>query len=553
MIIETRHEVCNGHLLKWLVGAGLAWLEHNVDRVNQMNVFPVPDGDTGTNMLLTMRKACEQISHMNEEHAGIVAQAVARGALMGARGNSGVILSQLWDGFAKTVRGHELIDASLFVRACQSAVDAGYNAVVKPVEGTLLTVSREATQAIVNLAEHERDLTTLFETLVEAARRSLENTPNLLPILKEAGVVDSGGLGLVCILEGMLRLLQGERVHIDSPAALSANGYNWQQALAPEDEEGYGYDVQFLMRGANLDVEKVRAEIDAMGWSTLVVGDSHLIKVHVHVHDPGQPISYAIGLGAALDDIVVENMQKQYEEYVEERIARETDSSKPVDGIAVVAVASGEGLRSLFLNDLRAAYVVTGGQTMNPSTEDFLSAIDALPNDEIILLPNNKNVIMAARQAAAFSHGKRVEVLPTRTIPQGINALLAYANAEETANFDAILSAMSELSSTIITGEVTRATRSVNLDGVDVQEGQYIGLLDGRLITADQELYRVAHSVLKAAHAEDYELITLYYGKDITKQQAEAVADALSAEFAGQEIIVVPGGQPLYPYIISIE
>lgn len=553
MIVEAKHEVCNGHLLKWLVGAGLAWLEHNMDQVNQMNVFPVPDGDTGTNMMLTMRKACEQISHMNEENAGLVAEAVARGALMGARGNSGVILSQLWHGFAQAVRGHELIDVPLFVAACQSAVTAGYNAVVKPVEGTLLTVSREATAAIVQRAAYERDLAALFATMVTSAKESLQRTPDLLPILKEANVVDSGGLGLVFILEGMLRLLQGETVYTDSLTTTSTNGHDWQVAIVPEDEEGYGYDVQFLMHGSDMRVEEVRAAIDAMGWSTLVVGDERMIKVHVHVHDPGQPISYAINLGAALDDVVVENMQQQYQEYVQERIARETGHTKPVEGVAVVTVASGEGLKSLFLDDLHAAYVITGGQTMNPSTADFLAAIDQLPNDEIILMPNNKNIIMAAKQAASFSHGKRVEVIGTRTIPQGISALMAYLNVAEGEDFDEIQAAMTEAANAVVSCEVTRATRSVTLEGVKVQEGQYIGLLDGQLISAGEQVTEIVRSLLERAHAADYELITFYYGQDVNQAQAEALVGGLSEDFAGQEFVIVAGGQPLYPYIISVE
>jgi DAK2 domain fusion protein YloV len=335
---------------------------------------------------------------------------------MGARGNSGVLLSQLWQGFAQSVRGYEIFDAQGFARACQSAVQAAYQAVIKPVEGTILTVSREAMEVVVAQSAQERDLKNLLRVMVEAAQASLVRTPQLLPVLKEAGVVDSGGMGLVLILEGMLKLLTA-RIDLQPDKAL-VDTENWQQALAPEDEEGYGYDVQFLIRGERLDVDAVRKAIDAMGWSTLVVGDARLIKVHVHVHDPGQPISYAIRLGAALDDIVVENMQLQYEGYVEERLAREAGAARKVDGVAVVVVASGAGLCRLFLDELNAAHVITGGQTMNPSTEDFLTAIDSLPNDEIILLPNNPNIIMAARQAASMSPGKKITIVPSRTIPQ---------------------------------------------------------------------------------------------------------------------------------------
>jgi DAK2 domain fusion protein YloV len=553
MVVEIKRHICTGQLLKWLVGAGLVWLEYNVDQVNRMNVFPVPDGDTGTNMLLTMRKAYGEISHLNEDHVGIVADGIAKGALMGARGNSGVILSQIWYGFAKTLKGHEYFDAALFARACESAIDAAYKAVVKPVEGTILTVAREAGEEVIARAGYQSDLTALLEIMVEAAQKSLTNTPELLPLLKQAGVVDSGGMGLTYILEGMLRFLRGEVVPMDTEKAI-VDGQNWQQAIVPEDEEGYGYDVQFLMRGKYMDVGAVRTAIDAMGWSTLVVGDEKLIKVHVHVHDPGKPISYAIGLGAALDDVVVENMQQQYEEYVEERIARESGEGNAVEGVGVIAVASGEGMRHLFLEDLNAASVVTGGQTMNPSTEDFLAAIDKLPNDEIVLLPNNKNIILAAKQAASMCPGKNIQVVSTRTLPQGISAMLAYMNARESdASMEDIVADMQEAINSVTSCEVTIATRSVSIDGVDVEEGQVIGLLDGKLVISGATTEEVVLGLLRKAHAEDAELVTIYYGNDVTMEQVEQMVDKLSAEFARQEFVVVNGGQPLYPYIISVE
>jgi uncharacterized protein len=554
MVIEIKHQICNGHMLKWLAAAGLAWLEHNQHTVNRMNVFPVPDGDTGTNMLLTMRKACEGLAYLNEEHVGVVAEAIAQGALMGARGNSGVILSQLWRGFAAGIREQPVFDARLFARACELAVDAAYKAVVQPVEGTILTVAREATEAVVARAANESDLTDILAVMVATAHAALQRTPDLLPVLKEAGVVDSGGMGLVFILEGMLRFIRGEEVELKMQSdEILANGHHWQQALVPEDEAGYGYDVQFLMHGANLDVAAVRAAIDAMGWSTLVVGDERLIKVHVHVHDPGQPLSYAIGLGAALDDVVVENMQQQYESYVEKRIARETGTSAPVDGVAVIAVASGDGLRRLFLEDLGAAYVVSGGQTMNPSTEDFLAAIDSLPHSDIVLLPNNKNILLAAKQAASLSHGKRVQVVPSRTLPQGINAMVAYANLRDSHDFEAVHGAMQAALTEIVSGEVTTATRDAVVDGLEVREGQFIGLLDGKLVVTADTVTEAVVVLLRKAHADECELITLYYGGDVTEDQAQGLADTLSSDFTKQDVITVDGGQPLYPYIISIE
>ncbi len=553
MIIEVKKQICDGHLYKWLIAAGLAWLEHNHERVNQLNVFPVPDGDTGTNMLLTMKRAYEEIANLNEPHVGIVSEAVARGALMGARGNSGVILSQLLRGFAQRLHGHENFDAYLFSEACKSAVDMAYKAVITPVEGTILTVARLAKDTVVEKATQESSLLELLTLMVNAAYDALQKTPDLLPVLKKAGVVDSGGQGFVFILEGMLRLLRGEVVTMARDSVL-ANGEHWQDALVPEDEEGYGYDVQFLMYGKDMDVNVVRATIDAMGWSTLVVGDDKLIKVHVHVHDPGKPISYAIGLGVAIDDVVVENMQMQYQGYVEERIGREAGTGADVDGVAVVTVASGDGMRKLFTQDLQAAHVVSGGQTMNPSAEDFLAAIDKIPNKEIILLPNNKNIIMAARQAASLARDNQVRVVPSRSIQQGIAAMFAYVNTRETdVSLDEITQAMTNALNNVISADVTNATRSVEFDGVAVEEGHFIGLLDGTLVAAGDELFEVVGQLLRKANASEKELITLYYGAGQDEAQARALVDYLIHDFGSQEFEVVAGGQPLYPYIISIE
>lgn len=549
--------LCDGHRFKWLMAAGLAWLEQNHQTVDELNVFPVPDGDTGKNMLWTMRSAYKEVSGMDEEQVGLVGNAVAHGALMGARGNSGVILSQIWQGFARAIDGHDLIDAPLFVAACQSAVDAAYKAVTNPVEGTILTVAREATEAIVSHVDNdnEADLHKILGVMVAAAQVSVKNTPELLPVLKKAGVVDSGGQGLVYILQGMLRLVNGEAVMgLEGIGTIEAT-QSWQAALEPEDEAGYGYDVQFLMHGQALNVDQVRADIDAMGWSTLVVGNDRLIKVHVHVHDPGQPISYAIGQGVSIDDVVVENMQDQYQHFVEERLAREDESvvNEFVDTVAVIAVATGDGLIGLFHSDLSAAHMIAGGQTMNPSTQDFLSAVDALPNSRIILLPNNKNVIMAAQQAATLARDKEVRVVPTRTLPQGISAMIGYANAVESDNIEAIMAAMTEALGFVTSGEVTTATRDVEIDGVAVRTGQYIGLLDGDLVVAGHELVDVMRDLLTQAVDDDSEIITLYYGDSFDEAQARAVVDSLEDQFEDQEFEILRGDQPLYPFIISVE
>lgn len=555
MVVEIKRQVCDGQMLKWLFAAGLAWLEQHQKKVNAMNVFPVPDGDTGTNMRLTMKKAYDAIAHDDERNVGQVGEAIARGALMGARGNSGVILSQLLYGFSEALRGRDLLDMPLFARACERGVEMAYKAVNPPVEGTILTVAREASEGLNAFAKASGDLVEGFEVLLSAARASLQRTPDLLPILQKAGVVDSGGMGLTLILEGMSRLLKGETVFMNQNDTTSAaQPTDWQNALQPEDEAGYGYDVQFLIHGQVLDVEKIRADIDAMGWSTLVVGDSALVKVHVHVHDPGVPLSYAIGLGAAIDDIVVENMQMQYQGYVQQRASQEQSAEIiEVEGAAVIAVASGDGMNHLLKQDLGVAAVISGGQTMNPSTEDFLSVIERLPNHEIILLPNNRNIILAAEQAAGLMQDKQIRVVASRTIPQGISALIGYISTRETSTLDEIVEAMREGLHNIVTCEITTATRDVEINGVNVAEGQFIGLVDGQLRTASDTLETVVEQVLQKASADEYELITLYYGEGVTDRQAQALIERLRLAFSGQEFHLVYGGQPLYPYLISLE
>lgn len=557
MVVNTRRELCDGRTLHGLFAAGFRWLEHHRHRVNTLNVFPVPDGDTGTNMHLTMQKAYDMIADLDEPHAGIVAVRLARGALRGARGNSGVILSQLMRGFADVMRGHETFDVLLLARAGEQAVQAAYNAVMNPTEGTILTVSRAAKDALADYAREGRDLTEALDAMLEAARAALDTTPDLLPILKKAGVVDSGGQGLVFILEGMTRILHGEPVYLgedhstNGDAAPAHENVAWQNPLEPEDEDGYGYDVQFLMHGSSLDVNAVRQAIDAMGWSTLVVGDPSLIKVHVHVHDPGLPLSYAIGAGASIDDVVVENMQLQYERLLDDRA--NDPVVKEVPGIAVVVVSRGEGMRDLFYDGLNTAYVIPGGQTMNPDTDAFLLAIESISNEHLILLPNNRNVVLAARQAASMASGKQVQVVPTTSIPQAISAMLATLDIRDTGDLAQVVAAMEEAASLVITCEITTAVRDSHLDDTLIREGQYIGLVDNDLVAAGDTVESVARDVLQKAGADERELITLYYGETIREADAGKLVDQLTEDFPEQQFEIVYGGQPHYPYIISVE
>ncbi|MEO1644998.1 MAG: DAK2 domain-containing protein [Chloroflexota bacterium] len=558
MVVEMKQTVVDGRLMKWLIAAGVNWLEYHKNKINEMNVFPVPDGDTGTNMLLTIRKAYQQVQHMEEKHVGILMEQVARGALTGARGNSGTILSMLLRGFSQELKNKEVIDAPTFARACKRAVDYAYEtveSVMEPVEGTILTVAREATDAIKDLPHNEMDLKTLLEQFLAAAQESLQNTPNLLPKLKEAGVVDSGGMGLVTIIQGMKRFIEGEPVVMEADQTrIADDSMDWEAALEPDDEEGYGYDVQFLMLGDNLDVKQVRQDISDMGWSPLVDGDETMIKVHIHVHNPADPLDYAIKSGADLDDIVVENMQAQYLQYVQQRSEREAAvEKKTVEGVAVVTVGRGDGLERL-LEEYGAAYVIIGGQTMNPSTEDFMSAIEDLPNNDIILMPNNSNVIMAAEQAASLVENKNVRVVRSKTVQQGIVALIAYMDAnDDDATVDSVKDAMSEAITLVTSVDVTTATRNANIDNVDVAEGQFIGMVNNRLSVSGDDLLDVIVRSFEKADADDCEIVTVYYGAGKSEADAEALVEALSETYADLEYEIVYGGQPLYPYLISLE
>lgn len=548
---QIARQVCDGQLLKWLFASGLAWLEHNQAHVNAMNVFPVPDGDTGTNMRLTMQAAYDAIAHLEDDHhAGFISTRFARGALLGARGNSGVILSQLLQGFAQSVRDRGEIDVQAFALGCQSAVKAAYEAVINPVEGTMLTVAREAAAALADYAATGTDLCAALDRLIDAAREALARTPDLLPDLKAAGVLDSGGQGLLYILEGMSRSVNGLPVSSSDPAAAVTTDRS--RLYGPADEEaGYGYDVQFLMIGRDMDVDRIRADLDAMGWSTLVVGDSDLIKVHIHVHDPGQPISYGIQHSHALDDVVVENMQRQVDHLNAEMDGHRPLTVQRVPGVAVIAVASGQGLERLFYES-QAAHVISGGQTMNPSTEDFVQAIEAIDNEAVVLLPNNKNIVLAARQAAEIC-GRSVRVIPTTTVPQGISAMLAYLDEAESGDLDRIAQAMDEAVSLVVSGEVTTATRDAELGGLSVRAGQVIGLLDGELVAAASTADTVVVDLLRQARAADHELVTLYFGADVLHADADALAASLSQQFPDHRFQVIDGGQPLYDYLLSLE
>jgi DAK2 domain fusion protein YloV len=536
-------QVTDGQGFKRLIEASLAWLQVHQTAINALNVYPVPDGDTGTNMVLTMQSAWAEIKDSPERNVGHIAHQMAHGALMGARGNSGVILSQIWRGFARSLDGKEAYGAQDLAAACREAAATAYKGVIKPVEGTILTVAQAVADAASGATEKTDDLTRVLEHMVFAAHEAVRLTPSLLPVLAEAGVVDAGGQGLLVILEGMLRYMRGE--HIAAEAALAASADLVTAALEP-GEAGYGYDVQFLIVGQGLDVEAVRQRIAEIGESALVVGTPETVKIHLHVADPGIPISYGASLGS-LRDVVVEDMQAQYRDFVAHGEPRAA-SSQVSQEIGVIAVVMGDGLTRVF-QSLGVGAIVNGGQTMNPSTQDLLEAIESLPARSVILLPNNSNVILTAEQARALS-SKPVTVLPTHFIPQGIAALLAI---NYQADFETNTATMAEAMEEVETGEVTTATRSVKINGLAIADGQIIGLHNGELKVSGTTVEEVVRCLLKEMIQTPREIITLYYGDTVTEKDANRLADVLRRDWPEQEIEVVTGGQPHYHYILSVE
>jgi len=491
-----------------------------------------------------MQSAWAEIQDSPDHNVGKVAHQMAHGALMGARGNSGVILSQIWRGFARSLDGKDVYHARDLAAACREAATTAYKGVVKPVEGTILTVARAVSDAATRSAEETDDLVRVLEHMVFAAHEAVVLTPSLLPVLAEAGVVDAGGQGLFVILEGMLRHMRGEPIAEDVELA---EGVGLIATQLDPGEAGYGYDVQFLVIGQELDVDAIRETITEMGECPLVVGDPVTVKVHVHVPDPGVPISFGASLGS-LRDVVVEDMQAQYQDFIVERDLAKSTVPQPSRQIGVVSVVLGDGLARVF-QSLGVGAIVHGGQTMNPSTQDLLEAIERLPAEQVILLPNNSNVILAAEQARALSE-KPAAVIPSRSLPEGIAALLAI---NYQADFEDNVAAMTSAMEDIETGEVTTATRSATINGVEVADGQIIGLHNGELKVTGHTVEEVVQALLQKMDSDQREIITLYYGELVGEDEAEALAALLQQNWPDQEIEVVAGGQPHYHYILSAE
>ncbi|MGQ9501319.1 MAG: DAK2 domain-containing protein [Anaerolineae bacterium] len=533
--------MCDGHGLRQAMRAAGEWLRRHMAEVNALNVFPVPDGDTGTNMTLTMAAALAEVEASVDGSAAGVAQALARGGLMGARGNSGVILSQILRGLAYGLTDKKDFSVRDLAVAVQEGYDTALRGIIRPVEGTILTVMRAVAESIRDSSTHTDDILAVLSKAVEDARETNQRTPEMLPVLKEAGVVDAGGQGLVYLLEGMVRFLRGEPID-PNPVLVEGSTVKAHPHLG-EQEAFYGYDVQFLIHGERLDIEQLRRDLETMGDSLLVVGDAQLIKVHIHTHDPGRPLSYGAGKGT-LSDVVVENMQAQYQHFVQQHRV----TSEDVTEIAIVCVASGEGLMRI-LESMGVSRVIPGGQTMNPSIQEILSAIEATRADRVLVLPNNSNVIAAAEQACQLS-SKQALVVPTRSIPQGIAALLDF---NYQADLETNRERMMRGAAAVRTVEITRAVRSSQANGIKVARGDIIGLLDETLIASGTDVTVVTLQALEKGLTAERNIVTIYFGQDVDLATATSLAEAIQARYPHLTVEVHDGGQPHYYYIISLE
>ena len=536
-----------GQDLREMFTAAVSWLEKNSADIDALNVFPVPDGDTGTNMLLTMRSTMEEAYRAPDHSAAAISKSMAKGALLGARGNSGVILSQIWRGFAQGLENKDSFNAVELADALQQSSVTAYQGISNPVEGTILTVVREAAEAAQKQAsESGDDIIAVMTTTVQAANESLARTPYLLQVLKDAGVVDAGGQGLYTIMEGALNYLTGDadQMQFRKPQIVVsdiATTARLPQAMVA-DEVPYGYCTEFLLKGENLDPGVIRKKLEKKGESLIVVGDDSAVRVHIHTIDPGNVFSYATKLGT-VHQANMRNMDEQHRDFLEMQKER-----APVADTAIIAVVSGEGLSDVFTS-LGAAAIVSGGQTMNPSTKDLLQAVESVDADKVIILPNNKNIIATANQVQSLT-GKTVEVVPTKVIPQGVAALLAF---DYEADLNTNSQIMGRAVSMVRSIEITRAVRSTKIGELQIKKKQPMGLLDGDVVAVADKIEDVLHQVLGKLDLNKAEVVTIYYGTDAKLDEAEKLSAGIRELHPHLQIEVVDGGQPHYDYIISIE
>ena len=552
-----QHLKMNGELYKQLVINGAANLALHYKEVDALNVFPVPDGDTGTNMNLSMTSGAKETAANTSEHIGKTAQALSKGLLMGARGNSGVILSQLFRGFGKSIESYASLDAKQFAQALQYGVETAYKAVMKPVEGTILTVAKDSAKKAVEVSETVTDIRELMTAVVEEAKQSLNRTPELLPVLKEVGVVDSGGQGLVFVYEGFLASLKGEAlpektVGNSMDDLVSAEHHKHVQGFMDTADIEFGFCTEFMVRledgKKKFDESDFRNDLSVYGDSLLVISDDEVVKIHIHSETPGEVLTYGQQYGELIK-IKIENMRQQHTDIVGEGHVAEAPAKKSeIHPYAVVTVAMGSGVAEL-LKSLGASAVIEGGQTMNPSTEDIVKAIEAVGAERVLILPNNKNIIMAAEQAAEVM-GIEAAVVPTKTIPQGMAAILAFnpqASVEDNQRN------MTAAFAGVKTGQVTFAVRDTSIDGIEIKKDDFMAISEGKIILADPSREEAATKLAKEIIDEDAEIVTVIYGEDVSQEDAENFAAFIEEQFEDVEVEVYNGKQPLYPYILSVE
>ena len=538
-------------LTKMFLG-GAKNLEAKKEWINELNVFPVPDGDTGTNMTLTIMSAASEVNNLSERTMETVAKAISSGSLRGARGNSGVILSQLLRGFTKGIKGYETLDVMTISNAFQKAVETAYKAVMKPKEGTILTVARGAADKAAELALEEEDLDVFFAGVIEEAERVLATTPDLLPVLKEAGVVDSGGQGLVEVLKGAYDAYLGKEVDYTFEAPKSAPV---KISAETEAEIKFGYCTEFIIvldkKFEHKDEMEFKAFLESIGDSIVCVADDDIVKIHVHTNHPGQAIEKALTYGS-LSRLKIDNMREEHEEKLikdASKIAAQQKAEEPRKEMGFISVSIGEGIGEIF-KGLGVDYLIEGGQTMNPSTEDMLNAIEKVNADHIFILPNNKNIILAANQAKALCEDKDIIVIPTKTVPQGITAMINFmpdSSAEENET------RMTEELANVKTGQVTYAVRDTHIDDKEIKEGNIMGIGDHAILAVGEDVEQTTLDMFKELIDEDSELVSIYYGEDVKKEDADKLGEDLSDLYPDCDIEVHFGGQPIYYYVVSVE
>lgn len=549
-------------MLQKMFLAGAANLEAKKEYINELNVFPVPDGDTGTNMTLTIMSAAKEVNALEKPDMASIAKAISSGSLRGARGNSGVILSQLLRGFTKEIREYEEIDAAVLARACERATATAYKAVMKPKEGTILTVAKGAAQKAQEMAETTEDLEVFLAEVIKYAEEVLAQTPEMLPVLKEAGVVDSGGQGLVEVLHGAFDAFQGKEVDYTAIEAGPAVKMVKPGEQAETDIK-FGYCTEFIImtekQFSEKDETEFKAYLESIGDSIVCVADEDVVKVHVHTNDPGLAIQKALTFGQ-LSRIKIDNMREEHQEKLikdaekaaaaqAEAAAAKEKKKEPRKQVGFIAVSIGDGMNEIF-RELGVDYIIEGGQTMNPSTDDMLTAIDNVNADHIFILPNNKNIILAANQARSLTKDKDILVVPTKTVPQGITAVINYMpEADVDTNFET----MQEGIKNVKTGQVTYAVRDTKIDDKVIHEGDIMGIGDQGILSVGQSVEETTKSMLSQMVDEDTELISIYYGQDVLAEDAERLAETIGEKYPDADVDLHSGGQPIYYYVVSVE